>query len=141
MTNFTLFRKFDDYIVAHIVKSRLESQGIHCLLMDDNTFLAWGSAVGHIQMLIPESEHKAAAEILISDEMTLEQQRESSGFWEEDMEQLDPNNRICARCGSKNTRRKEDEKDSPFLTWILSKFTHQSLNSEEWHCFHCGKDF
>lgn len=141
MSHLTLFRKFDNFVEAHIVKSKLESQGIHCLLMDDNTFSAWGGAVGKIQMLLPETEHKAAAEILISDEIALEEERAAVGFWEDEDDQLDPSNRICVFCGSKNTRRKEDEKDAPFLSWLLSKFSNQSLNSDEWHCFHCGKDF
>lgn len=141
MDSLKLFHKFDNFIEAHIVKSKLESEGIPCLLMDDNTFSAWGGAVGKIQMLVPESKHKAAAEILISDEIAVEKDRADVGFWEEDAEQLDPNNKLCVYCGSKNTRRKEDEKDSPFLTWLFSKFSRQSLNSDDWHCFHCGKDF
>lgn len=141
MDHLKFFRKFDNFVEAHIVKSKLESEGIPCLLMDDNTFSAWGGAIGKIQMLIPESAHKAAAEILISDELAVEAERGNIAFWDEGTSQLDPDNKICTFCGSKNTRRKEDEKDSPFLAWLFSRFSHQSLNSEEWHCFHCGKDF
>lgn len=141
MNHFTLFRKFDNFFEAHLIKSKLEARGIHCLLMDDNTFSAWGGAVGQIQLLIPQEEHLSAAEIIIKDELAAEEERNSEGFDNDDLDQLDPSNRICCFCGSKNTRRKEDEKDAPFLSWLLSKFTHQSLNSDEWHCFHCGKDF
>lgn len=141
MTAFTIFRRFDNYVLAHIVKSKLESQGIHCLLMDANAFSAWSGAVGQIQLLVPESEQLAAEEILIRDELALEEEREQPDVMEDDDAQLDPNNHICIYCGSKNTRRLEDEKDAPFLSWLLSKFTKESLNSSVWHCFHCGKDF
>lgn len=141
MSNFTLFRQFDNFIEAHIIKSKLEAQGIHCMLMDDYTFSAWGGAVGQIQMLIPKGEHLSAAEILIKDELAIEEERNSNGFEDEELDLLDPANRICGFCGSKNTRRKEDEKDAPFLSWLLSTFGNQSLNSDEWHCFHCGRDF
>lgn len=135
------FRKFDNFVLAHIVRAKLEANGIHCLLKDATTFSAWGGAVGQIQLLIPEDECIAAEEIIKAEEKQLEEERKNLGFDEEDTEELDPQNHICIHCGSKNTRRKEDEKDSPFLSWLLSIFGQKGLNSEEWHCFHCGKDF
>jgi len=134
-------RTFDNYIVAHVVKAKLESAGIPCFLKDENTVIAWSSAVGRIQLLVPVESRARAEEILERDAEEILRQQETPGFWDEDTEQLDPGNRICIYCGSKNTRRKEDEKDAPFLTWLLSKVSSRKFRSEKWHCFHCGADF
>jgi hypothetical protein len=141
MSELGVLRTFDNYIVAHIVKAKLEDDGILCFLKDENVVTAWSGAVGRIQLLIPEGERERAEALLQYDEAEAKKQRETPGFWEEDTEQLSSGNRVCLHCGSRNTRRKEDEKDSPFLSWLFSKFSSKKIQSETWHCFHCGDDF
>jgi len=89
---------------------------------------------------VPEEEQQAAESLLAERDENIKAQRETPGFWDQDTAQLDPRNRICIHCGSKNTRRREDPKDSPLLSWLFSGL-HIHFESEEWHCFHCGSDF
>jgi|SRR5690606_40730117 len=141
MNQLKTLRIFDNYVSAHVVKSMLESREIPSFLKDENTVTAWSNAIGGgIKLMVPEALFEQAEALLEEGEALAEQERATPGFWDEDTSQLDPSNRICIHCGSKNTRRKEDEKDAPFLKWLLGKYS-RSLRSDTWHCFHCGEDF
>jgi len=137
-------RTFDNYVTAHIVKSKLEAEGIHCVLKDENTItLQWhiGNAIGGIKLQVPADQVHIADHILQETEQEAQQQSETIGFWDdEDMDQLDPNNRICIHCGSRNTRKEDYSKKPTMLTWLLLGFP-LFFKSDKWHCFHCGAKF
>jgi hypothetical protein len=67
---FVVFRNFDNYIDAHIVKGRLEDQGIHCWLKDENFSalivdpILTNAVSGGIKLMVPEAEFQKATEIL-----------------------------------------------------------------------------
>ncbi len=58
----------------------------------------------------------------------------------EALDQLDPANRICIHCGSKNTRKNDYQKRAAAWGMLLLGFP-LLFRSEKWHCFHCGEDF
>ncbi len=68
--DFVVLQSFDNYIDAHIVKGRLEDQGIACFLKDEylSTLIVdpvLSNAVsGGIKLLIPKDEWQKAIDIL-----------------------------------------------------------------------------
>lgn len=143
MTKLVTLRTFDNYVTAHIIKSRLEAEGIACVLKDEHTIsLQWhiAYAIGGIKLQVPATAFETAAHILAVTEQEALASQDTIGFWdEEDIEQLDPNNQICIRCGSKNTR-KEDYSKRPAINWLLLGLP-LFFKSDKWHCFHCGTKF
>jgi hypothetical protein len=62
-------RTFSQPLEAHIVKSKLESEGIDCALADENIVRIdwlWSNAVGGVKLKVHESQVEAANEILKS---------------------------------------------------------------------------
>lgn len=144
MAELVTLRTFDNYVTAHIVKARLEAEGIACVLKDENTVvMQWhiSNAIGGIKLQVARCDVATAEHILQVTEQETRARQSTVGFWdEEDMDQLDPNNRICIHCGSKNTRKEDYNKKPAFLSWLLLGFP-LFFKSDKWHCFHCGADF
>lgn len=134
------FRSFDNYFEANTMSSLLESEGLHCFLKNENITLMYGAAFSKIILQLPEEELELAEQILKNSEKERIAEQETIGFWESDVDQLDPSNKICPFCGSKNTRRVEDRKDSFILSWLFDRLK-MDYQSNQWHCFHCGKLF
>src|SRR5690606_25117887 len=121
----------------------LEAEGILCSLRDEHTVLmqwAWSRAVGGIKLQVPESQLQQAEALLGQMEANAAAEQETPGFIDEDTSQLNPDNRICIHCGSKNTRQENFDKVPAFLSWILVGFPI-FFKSRKWHCFHCGEKF
>lgn len=137
MPSLTTIRTFDNYIHANIVKSRLEAEGVFCFLKDENSaVMQWSIAVGGIKLQV-DIQDKLLAEALleqIDEEAGVEV--ETLGFWEEDTEQLNPDNKICIHCGSKNTRQEGFDKIHQILQSVF-----MDSRPAQWHCFHCGSKF
>ncbi len=144
MAELITLRTFDNYVTAHIVKAKLETEGIACVLIDEHTVtMQWhiANAIGGIKLQVPENELEQAEHILQVTEQEAEAEKETDGFYdEEDIDQLDPNNRICIHCGSKNTRKLDFQKKPAALSWLFLGFP-LFFRSDKWHCFHCGNDF
>jgi len=144
MAALVTLRTFDNYVTAHIVKARLEAEGIPCVLMDENIVtMQWhmGNAFGGIKLKVPESDAVFADQILETLEQEAVAESQTAGFWDDDaQEQLDPNNRICVHCGSRNTRKEDYQKRPAILSWLLLGFP-LFFRSDKWHCFHCGAKF
>jgi hypothetical protein len=143
MAELTTLRVFDNYVTAHIVKSRLESEGIPAFLVNEHTIAmqwVWANALGGIQLQVAEQDFAKAGAILDQIELDAAQEQETPGFTDEDTEQLDPGNKLCIYCGSRNTKKQDYEKKPVFLSWLLLGFP-LLFRSERWHCFHCGKSF
>ena len=68
--DFVLLKSFDNYIDAHIVKGRLEDQGIHCWLKDENFSaiivdpVLTNAISGGIKLMVTKDELPKALEIL-----------------------------------------------------------------------------
>ena len=66
-------KTFDNPVEAHILKSRLESEGIHCYLFDENIVTLnplYNQMTGGIKLNIMESDISKANEILTEIEKT-----------------------------------------------------------------------
>lgn len=58
---------FTNYIDAHILLGRLESENIVCYLMDENTVTInpiWTQAIGGIKLMVHESQVERAVELI-----------------------------------------------------------------------------
>jgi hypothetical protein len=144
MSTFVTVRTFDNYVSAHIVKGKLETDGITCVLKDENVVtMQWhlGIALGGIKLQVLEAEVEDANFILetLEEEARLEQDNVIEAD-EEDEEQLNPDNKVCTHCGSKNTRKDDYSKTPAMLSWLLLGFP-LFFKSDKWHCFHCGAKF
>ena len=68
--DFVLLERFENYIDAHIVKGRLEDQGIHCWLKDENLSalivdpILTNAVSGGIKLMVPKDELEMAIAIL-----------------------------------------------------------------------------
>lgn len=144
MAELITLRTFDNYVTAHIVKARLEAEGITCVLRDENTIvMQWhiANAIGGIKLQVAACDYATARHVLEVTEQEALAQQGTIGFWdEEDIDQLDPNNKICIHCGSKNTRKEDFSKRPAMLSWLLLGFP-LFFKSDKWHCFHCSADF
>lgn len=136
----TNIASYDNYFLANIIKSKLENNGILCFLKNENITTLYGAAFSQIIIQVPLQQQELAREILEQQEKEQEEEQQTIGFWEDDLSELNPQNKICVFCGSKNTRRKEDNKDFVLLTWLFKKMK-MNYQSDVWHCFHCGKEF
>lgn len=76
--DFVVLKIFDNYVDAHIVKGRLEDQGIHCWLKDENLSaiivdpILTTAVSGGIKLMIAQSELAKAIEILNQPQQNLE---------------------------------------------------------------------
>lgn len=144
MINLVTLRTFDNYVTAHIVRAKLETEGIQSVLIDENTVtIQWhiANAIGGIKLKVNEKDVSFANHILETTEQEAHAESQTVGFWdEEDIDQLDPNNRICIHCGSQNTRKDDYDKKPAIISWLLLGFP-LFFKSEKWHCFHCGAKF
>ena len=140
----TTIRTFDNYVTAHIIKAKLETEGIRCVLIDENTVtMQWhiANAIGGIKLKVANADVAHANHILEVTEKEAYAESQTVGFWDdEDIDQLDPNNRICIHCGSQNTRKDDYDKRPAILSWLLLGFP-LFFKSDKWHCFHCGSKF
>jgi len=144
MEKFEVVQVFDNYLQAHILKSKLEAEGITCLLQDEQTvtmYWFWSNALGGIKLKVPADEAARARLLMAKIEAEAVAASEQPGFFEEDDDiQLAPDNRICIHCGSKNTKKQDYKKVPAFLSILLLGFPLM-FRSDKWYCFHCYEEF
>ena len=64
------FKTFYDPVLAHIIKARLEANGISCFVSDENTIVAnpfYNQALGGIKLNIFEYDYEKCTAILADD--------------------------------------------------------------------------
>lgn len=135
--------QFADYVSANILKSRLEDAGIQCVLKDEHTVTMnwmWANALGGIKVMILEKDKDAALAVIQEDEHETLIQQDTEAFTTEDIKPLDPNNRICIYCGSKNTKKQTINKTWAYTALLFLGFPIK-VKDEKCFCFHCGKTF
>ena len=98
---------------AHVAKGALESEGVECVLTDENIAGIYSPAIGGIRLQVPADDKDRALEILPADEPTpadepLPDQKVcpkcgSTGihFVEKKLFSLDPTHRACDQCGAR----------------------------------------
>ena len=127
--DFVILQSFNNYVDAHLLMAKLESEEIQCWLQDENTVTLYPiltNAVGGIKLFVNKNDLSRARQI----------------FWEVE------NNRKktieCPKCKGHNielvsTPRKAANWFSAILTFFLGDYALavDKVN----HCFDCGNEF
>ena len=127
--DFVILQSFNNYLEAHLLMAKLESEEIQCWLQDENTVTLYPiltNAVGGIKLFVNKNDLSRARQI----------------FWEVE------NNRKktieCPKCKGHNielvsTPRKAANWFSAILTFFLGDYALavDKVN----HCFDCGNEF
>jgi predicted RNA-binding Zn-ribbon protein involved in translation (DUF1610 family) len=124
--DFVILQSFDNYIEAHLLLARLESEDIECWLQDENTVTIipiWTNAVGGIKLLVKKMTSCAR-------DLQIENNRKQA------IE--------CPKCKGHNielvsTPRKASNWFSAIFTYLFGGFAMgvDKVN----HCFDCGHEF
>ena len=129
------FESYYDPMLAHIVRTRLEANGIQCFIADENTLGAnplYNQAVGGIKLKVFEQDIDRCHEILAADETLKEQD-----YHETDSET--GTHIVCPYCASANVVNTANEDDG-FAATLINLANPFSLN-KIWHCNNCGQSF
>ncbi|HMK17200.1 MAG TPA: DUF2007 domain-containing protein [Chitinophagaceae bacterium] len=127
--DFVILQSFNNYVDAHLLMAKLESEDIQCWLQDENTVTLYPiltNAVGGIKLFVNKNDLSRARQI----------------FWEVE------NNRKqaieCPKCKGHNielvsTPRKAANWFSAIFTFFLGDYALavDKVN----HCFDCGNEF
>jgi hypothetical protein len=126
---FVILQSFNNYMDAHLLLARLESEGIDCWLKDENTVTInpiWTNAVGGIKLMVKSEDFSRASEIF------------------KETEALRKGSVECPNCKGHNielvsTPRKASNWITAILTFFLGDYamTVDKVN----HCFDCGHEF
>ncbi|RQO29761.1 hypothetical protein DBR32_14340 [Taibaiella sp. KBW10] len=141
MDKIVTIRTFNDYFSAHVMQQILLESGIECMLLNDNSGTVLPSlTVGGIRLQVLQADEQRAQNILNQIETEADEEQDTPAYWEQDKENLHPDNRVCVYCGSKNTST-VDATRKTFLGKKLFDMAPGLFDKDKWHCFHCGKDF
>lgn len=133
------FEAYHDPMLAHIVRTKLEANGIPCFLADELTIGAnplYNNALGGIKLKIFARDLERCKEI-VNDRQELQ----ASDHFE-----IDPdthNSVVCPYCGSPNVSAVKKTGSPTRMSLVTTAFSnlwpfHQPNN---WHCYNCNKDF
>jgi len=121
-----------DVMLAHIIRTRLEDNGIPCFIADENTITAnplYNQAVGGIKLKIFARDLDRCREILA----------EAGDLHDLDHVEIDSDTNnavICPFCASTNVGSTDPGK---FISLLSAVFPF--YNNKAWHCFNCQQDF
>ncbi|MBL7752725.1 MAG: DUF2007 domain-containing protein [Chitinophagaceae bacterium] len=120
---------FTNYIDAHILLGRLESENIVCYLMDENTVTInpiWTQAVGGIKLMVEKSQVGRAMELI------------------HEIQQEKKEKIICPKCGSDNIEYvSSPRKPANWIGAIFGFFLgdYPVTVRKVYHCFNCKHEF
>jgi hypothetical protein len=127
-------------MLAHIVRTRLEANGLPCYIADENIVGAnplYNQAIGGVKLKIFERDLIKCREILANE----------GDLHDYDHVEFDSETNTCVLCpycastnvGNISENDGHDEKNTLFDSFInlLNPFYTQY----NWHCFHCRRDF
>ncbi|WP_448699414.1 DUF2007 domain-containing protein [Mucilaginibacter sp. AW1-3] len=131
------FATYYDPMLAHIIRSRLEDNGIPAFVDDSmmNVYPIYSNAIGGIKVKIFERDMDKAKAILAEDE-GLPVDKFIEGTQAAAV--------VCPYCGSNNVRNSLSiPDDANWLTRTIATLTEALPFSKDadWHCFNCGRDF
>ncbi len=132
--------QYYDPMLAHIMRTKLEDNGIPCFIADDNIISAnpvFNNAVGGIKLKIFERDLERSREVLAQDGDLHKQDH-----FEIDEETHSPV--ICPYCGSSNVRfGPATERKAHWLVALVSALLAvlPFYARKAWHCFNCQRNF
>lgn len=127
--DFLVVNAYDNYVEAHIVKGRLEEEGIDSWLKDENTVTIdpiLTNAVGGIKLMVAASQAERALALIRQ--------------FKAEKQNLNP----CPKCDSRNielvtTPRKPGNWFSVFIGLFVSSYAPPV--EQVYHCFDCGNEY
>jgi hypothetical protein len=134
------FEHYYDPMLAHIIRTKLEDNGIPCFIADENTIAVnpiLNNAIGGIKLKIFERDLEKCREILT----------QSGDMHEQDHFEIDEETHtavVCPYCASTNVRYgSATEKKAHWLVVIISVLLTvlPFYARKSWHCFNCRRDF
>jgi len=134
------FETYHDPMLAHIMRTRLEAEGIPCFIEDLNLSglnPIYNGGLSGIKLNIFERDLDKCRAILAADS-TLQVE----DHFEIDTETLDAI--ICPYCASTNVERIDHDKDRPDWVNTMYAFFEGVLpfySPKKWHCLNCQQDF
>jgi hypothetical protein len=138
--NIITFESYYDPMLAHIVRTRLEANGIPCFLTDENIIGAnplYNTAVGGVKLKIFERDLQKCKDILASE----------GDLHEQDHFEIDNESNtyvVCPYCASNNVSQivpgESKEQWSDFLNSIVN-LVNPLHTQNNWHCNNCQGDF
>lgn len=138
--NIITFEQYYDPMLAHIIRTKLEDNGIPCFIADDNIIAAnplFNQAVGGIKLKIFERDLERCREILATE----------GNLHELDHHEIDEETHtavICPYCASTNVQYiHQSEKKVHWLVAFISSLLaiFPFYANKEWHCYNCQRDF
>lgn len=120
---------------AHILRTRLEAEGIETFIADELTITGnwlYSNAVGGVKLQVRESDMARAREILnqesVSAEMTDAELDDEEQQW------------VCPRCQSPRVHYEKYHIRLVFLSWLILHFPIPILK-RKWRCTDCGHEW
>lgn len=132
---------FSHALEAHIVRGRLETEGVWSFVADDNMVIAnwlFSNAVGGVKLQVREEDVELAQQILADGPGEIEWEKGEEGEETEIDEEAGENDpERCPRCASHRIHYEKFAKHPVFLSWFLLGFPIPFLR-REWVCQNCG---
>ncbi|MFD1188301.1 putative signal transducing protein [Pontibacter rugosus] len=131
---------FNEATEAHIVKGRLESEGILCFLGDEHIIGAqpfYSAAVGGVKLRVTEQDVEEAQAILT-------RIRQGDNLFDYDTIEMAPpmqehvEVQTCPHCGSDNISEEKYNKTVFSISYLFLGFPLPFL-SRKYTCYNCGK--
>ena len=121
----TILRTFDNYFSANILLTRLQSEGVHCYLKDENTVTIdpiLSNAIGGIKLEVAADDYSKAADLL-------------NQFDKEYLQSAQ-----CPQCHARDfievPRKNPGNYLTAILTWIFSSYA--VAPEKVYQCRQCG---
>jgi hypothetical protein len=134
------FQAYYDPMLAHIVRTRLEANGIPCFIVDENTFgpnAIYTSTTGGVKLKVFERDIQKCREILATE----------GDLHEQDHHEIDDENNtyvVCPYCGSTNISNIAPENKKGQWSEVLDSIVNlvnPFQSQKNWHCNNCKQDF
>ena len=123
---------FSHAVDAHLAKTRLESAGIECFIVDEYTVtMNWlySNAIGGVKLQVKKSDYKKAIEILQQKPVKIDSAQDKVG-----KEEMGPH---CPKCNSPDIYYERFSRRLVFISWLLLGFPLPFLK-RKWKCSKCG---
>ncbi len=131
------FESYYDPMLAHIVRTRLEANGISCFVADESTFGAsplYNQAAGGIKLKIFEKDMEKCREILSTE----------GDLHDEDRFEIDNETNtyvVCPYCASTNVSNIAEEKGKGDVFDSLINLVSPFHAQKNWRCNNCQQEF
>lgn len=134
------FGSYYDPMLAHIIKTKLEANGVPCFIADENTAVMnpfYNQAIGGVKVRIFERD-------LVRSNLIIKEDTESLNQDNFEIDYETTANTLCPFCDSVNVKRLDEnltsqKKLSTFN--VIVNFLNPFKNDKNWHCFNCNRNF